>query len=330
MTALIAAAVNQGIGLYDAAIPSSTIAKLVVANNDIWVLTVNITKASILMQYLRIFAGLKTRLCCYSLLLALLPALLWALLRGTLLCTPARKLWSPSTQGTCASAQTYWLSVAGLDIGLDILVLLLPLPCITRLRLPRKQKLNLLAVFTLGFLVCAVSIARLLTVYLVSRAGDHVGSGVWSIIWSSVEANVGIICACLLALKPLLSVLCPRLVEDSQEGIPRHCMRIRQISVAAAGAAWPGDEATLVPDSPVLVRKGSRSEGGGASCSSQRCSTLRTPSTSDAGGMASLGGGRKQSLYLPRPAPVHLEQGQGEEREVVDLLDMLRGAEVGI
>ncbi|GAB1730940.1 hypothetical protein NU195Hw_g4792t1 [Hortaea werneckii] len=272
MTALIAAAVAYGIGTYPSSTTTSTtnstttpstiqntlslITILIVTTNNLWALTVSVTKASILMQYLRIFSNPRVRILCYCLLVALLPAVLWAVLGGTLLCRPVSKLWDPTVGGGgCMSAEKYWLSVAGLDIGLDVLVLVLPLPGIWGLRLPRRQKVALVVVFLLGFFVCAVSVVRLLTVFLVSRTGDLVQSGVWNIIWSAVEANVGIVCACLLALKPLVGRWWPRLVEGSEGEIPEYCMRIRRISMGDEEAcAWPGDEATLVPDNAVEFR----------------------------------------------------------------------------
>ncbi|KAI7279064.1 hypothetical protein KC345_g5563 [Hortaea werneckii] len=218
MTALIAAAVAYGIGTYPSSTTTSstsnsnttspsTIQKtlslitiLIVSTNNLWALTVSVTKASILMQYLRIFSSPALRRTCFVLLAALLPAVLWAVLGGTLLCRPVSKLWDPTVEGGgCMSAEKYWLT------------------------------------------------------------GDLVQSGVWNIIWSAVEANVGIVCACLLALKPLVGRWWPRLVEGSEGEIPEYCMRIRRISMGDEEAcAWPGDEATLVPDSAFTV-KGSRS-----------------------------------------------------------------------
>ncbi|KAI7194824.1 hypothetical protein KC352_g20976 [Hortaea werneckii] len=208
MTALIAAAVAYGIGTYPSTTSSTTtpstiqkplslITILIVSTNNLWALTVSVTKASILMQYLRIFSCPRVRILCYCLLVALLPAVLWAVLGGTLLCRPVSKLWDPTVKGGgCMSAE---------------------------------------------------------------RTGDLVQSGVWNIIWSAVEANVGIVCACLLALKPLVGRWWPRLVEGSEGEIPEYCMRIRRISMGDEEAcAWPGDEATLVPDSS-FTAKGSRS-----------------------------------------------------------------------
>ncbi|KAK1055754.1 hypothetical protein LTR33_014061 [Friedmanniomyces endolithicus] len=269
MLALIATAVHLGIGVaHISPMETATLTNLVIANNDLWALLVNITKASILAQYLRIFSGPRTRALCYLLLATLLPAAAWAVLGGTLLCSPAAKLWNPWLPGHCISAQRYWLSVACTDIGLDFLVLLLPLPAITALHLPRAQKLSLVLVFALGFVVCGVSIARLCTVLLASEAGAYVESGIWAIIWSVVEANVGIICACLLALKPLIGRLWPgsSLVAEggSSEGCvvvpPRYSMRLPDLRTTGGPVGWPsegGSNATTLvsPTTPTSRRK---------------------------------------------------------------------------
>jgi len=243
MTAVIAAEVHEGVGVYHSQAEAIAIAKLVVVNNVLWVLIVNITKASILTQYLRIFCSTTTRTLCYTLLAALLPAASYATFGGIFLCSPTAKVWNPALSGTCHSAQIYWLSVAGLDIGLDFLVLLLPLPTILALRLPARQKAIVVLLFALGFLICVVAVGRLVSVYLAAKAGNYVESGVWAIVWSAVEANVGIMCASLLALKPLVAKLWPRLFE--RRSLPERCLRIAVVNTS--GAKWSASPRPYTP-----------------------------------------------------------------------------------
>jgi len=236
MCGIVAVAVREGIGAYSHGANAAALTKLIVANNNLWAATVNVTKASILMQYLRIFSGRTTRGLCYFLLALLPPAACWAVFGGTFRCHPVAKLWNPHLTGECFSAQMYWQSVAGIDIGLDFLILLLPMPAISALHLPRKQKASMMLVFLLGFFVCAVSVTRLVLVTVTSNRGNFVASGVWAIIWSVVEANVGIICASLLALKPLIGKLFPRFTQERE--VPSHCMRLPAIQAS--------DDTTLV------------------------------------------------------------------------------------
>ncbi|EME82170.1 uncharacterized protein MYCFIDRAFT_6124, partial [Pseudocercospora fijiensis CIRAD86] len=192
---------------------SLAIAKLIVALNTLWSILVNITKASILAQYLRIFDGTWTRRSCYFILFLLLPATAWGIFGGIFLCTPTAKIWDPQIPGHCRSAQTYWSSVAAIDIFLDFWTLVLPMPSIAGLHLPRKQKIATMLAFLLGFVVCIVGVARMATVLATSARGDYILSGVWAIIWSSVQGNISIICASILSLKALVTRMFPRLPQ---------------------------------------------------------------------------------------------------------------------
>lgn len=177
MCAIIGAELNEGLGVYQGGRPidSQHLARLVIINNDLWAVAVNITKASILAQYLRIFSSRTTRICCYILMFMLVPAVCWSVFAGTFLCTPVAKLWKPQLAGHCMDPRQYWLSAAGINIGMDFTVLLLPLPAVTQLRLPRKQKICLVLMFLLGFSVCVISVVRLTTVYILEKTGHLVG-----------------------------------------------------------------------------------------------------------------------------------------------------------
>ena len=177
MCAIIGAELNEGLGVYQGGRPidGQHLAKLVIINNNLWAVAVNVTKASIVAQYLRIFSSRITRFCCYVLLALLVPAVCWSVFGGTFLCAPVAKLWKPQLPGECMDPRSYWLSAAGTNIGIDFAVLILPLPAITQLRLPRKQKMCLVLMFLLGFFVCVVSVIRLATVYSLEKSGRLVG-----------------------------------------------------------------------------------------------------------------------------------------------------------
>lgn len=177
MCAIVGVERNEGLGVYkgNRDIDAQHLAKLVIINNNLWAVAVNVTKASILAQYLRLFSSRSTRFVCYFLLVLLIPVLCWSVFAGTFLCTPVAKLWKPHLPGHCMNPRQYWLSAAAINIGMDFTVLLLPLPAITQLRLPRKQKLCLILMFLLGFFVCVVSVVRLAVVNFLESSGRLVG-----------------------------------------------------------------------------------------------------------------------------------------------------------
>jgi len=177
MCAVVGAEMHEGLGVYKGNRPvdAQHLAKLVIINNNLWAVAVNITKASILAQYLRLFSSRSTRFFCYFLLVLLIPVVCWSVFAGTFLCTPVVKLWKPHLPGRCMDPRQYWLSAAAINIGMDFAVLLFPLPAITQLRLPRKQKICLTLMFLLGFFVCVVSVVRLAVVNFLESTGRLVG-----------------------------------------------------------------------------------------------------------------------------------------------------------
>ncbi|KAI9679146.1 MAG: hypothetical protein M1822_007356 [Bathelium mastoideum] len=152
---------------------------------------------------------------------------MWAVFGGVFLCTPVGKLWQPNVPGWCMNAEHYWLSTAAVNVILDFSVLILPMPKLIMINLPKRQKAALLFVFLLGGFGSIVSLVRLLIVHLEATEGHYVASGIAAITWSAVEANTGIICASLIALKPLFVRFFPRLMLSNEPA--RCCMRLPTI-----------------------------------------------------------------------------------------------------
>lgn len=334
MTVLLAAQVNGGRGVYAGPIDLQSVAKLCIASNVLWILIVNITKASILIQYLRIFSSRCIRIACYAFLTLLVPAACWAIFGGVFLCTPIAKIWNPELPGHCISPERYWLSVSGTDIALDLLILLLPLPSITTLHLPRKQKRGLVVVFTLGFLVCVISVVRMLTVLLSAHGGNYTASAIWAVVWSAVEANVGIICASLLSLKPLVVKYFPAVAVETQ--VPKHSMRIALIP-DEEGRRKPPKRIFWNDEKPSQGSAGSRTAVSTPPSSTRSASTNVTPMSGRIGGPQPLAFGSPQplaemhgirvvepercALMLHRPGTMSLfdmlkeDGGEGEEMD---------------
>lgn len=58
------------------------------------------------------------------------------------------------------------------------------------------------------------------------------GSGAAAVLWSSIEANTGIVCACLLCLKPLIVKMWPSLLSDSRP--PRYNLQLPTLGQSQA------------------------------------------------------------------------------------------------
>ncbi|OGM45087.1 hypothetical protein ABOM_006658 [Aspergillus bombycis] len=177
-----------------------------------------ITKAAILFQYLRIFVTPRMRLACYGLVAFLAIYGAWAFFTGWLVCVPVKKLWDDSVHGFCFNKKALWLSNSAIHIFTDILILLYPMPIVRSLQLPRPQKIALTAVFAVGVLVTVTSILRLQSLLIISQSTDPTYDNPPAAMWSAIECNVAIICACLPVMRPLISRLIPRIFSTRSNG----------------------------------------------------------------------------------------------------------------
>ncbi|KAI2730773.1 hypothetical protein CBS147332_2625 [Penicillium roqueforti] len=108
-------------------------------------------------------------------------------------------------------------SSAVLNMVLDIIVMALPLRQLYGLNLSMKRKSFVICMFSLGIFVTLVSILRLNSlIHFASTTNltwDYVAIG----YWSTIECDVGVICACLPAIRSLLRRISPRFFGDTEQ-----------------------------------------------------------------------------------------------------------------
>ena len=69
------------------------------------------------------------------------------------LCTPRKKIWNPLMQGGhCFSFNAIFQATGVFNVISDFAILILPMPCLWKLRMPLKKKLLMTAIFATGFL----------------------------------------------------------------------------------------------------------------------------------------------------------------------------------
>ncbi|OAQ69796.1 hypothetical protein VFPPC_15487 [Pochonia chlamydosporia 170] len=102
------------------------------------------------------------------------------------------------------------------NITTDIFMLLIPLPCIWSLQLCRPQKIALLGIFALGLFITAISFIRLShTLSLNFKSMDVTWDFTEGMLWTGIEVNAGIVCACLPSLAPMVNFFIYKTVSGS-------------------------------------------------------------------------------------------------------------------
>ncbi|RSH94150.1 hypothetical protein EHS25_003953 [Saitozyma podzolica] len=143
-------------------------------------------------------------------------------------CRPVTAAFS-LTGGTCIDIVALYLSSIPINVLTDLAILLLPLPILTSLRMEFREKVILVATFIVGGFVTIVDVVRI--VYLQealreellvdpsasitanSRPPNFTYYASFSLMWSAVEVSVGIVCCCVVVLKPLVMCVLPRLLH---------------------------------------------------------------------------------------------------------------------
>ncbi|KAJ4353109.1 hypothetical protein N0V95_003643 [Ascochyta clinopodiicola] len=206
--------VMHGLGkhLIDLSAGDSTVAlQMFWASLWIYNLALTTTKVSILVQYVRIFPPRHFRCACYAMLCIVAACGAWGVFGNVFLCYPINFFWDKSVKnGRCMNEYITWFSTAGLNIVQDVIILFLPIRVIRSLQISRSQKKGLITMFALGASAIVVSTVRLYSLDNLANSNDETFDNSDQATLSAVEVNVGIICACLPAMRPLFAVMMPK------------------------------------------------------------------------------------------------------------------------
>lgn len=192
------------------------------------------TKTSILIFYLRLAKNTQIvlRYASWATLAVVNVSGIVLTFMNIFQCSPIHAAWSATVPANtkCIPLLTEFICAAPVNIVTDLAILALPIPVLTGMRLPSRQKTILVLTFTIGIFVTIVDVIR---IYYLQQAIRIVPTGsttdpgsrfggqedfAWnasmSLMWSAVEVNIGMTCACVPTLKPLVVRLLPAMLYD--------------------------------------------------------------------------------------------------------------------
>ncbi|KAL2132730.1 hypothetical protein VTI74DRAFT_3440 [Chaetomium olivicolor] len=183
---------------------------------------INLVKCSILLLYLRLFNIVRWfRYSCWTLLAAVGMYCTGSILVTIFQCRPMIRAFDKDTPGTCIDTAKFWFANAGFSIATDLIILVLPMPLVWKLGVPIAQKIAVMAVFAIGIFATITSCLRVTTLDIFAKSPDNTYN-VANVMWTIVEPNVAIVCACLPVLRPFVVKLFPGLRSKSygSQGTP--------------------------------------------------------------------------------------------------------------
>ncbi|KAE8375727.1 hypothetical protein BDV26DRAFT_294736 [Aspergillus bertholletiae] len=200
----------NGLGSHITMIPQKNLEvymKIGWSNPLVYTTCVAFIKLSILALYKRLFTA-PSMILASNIVAGLV--ILWAVsvcVVGVLLCLPIKKFWDPTVPGSCLDFAQYYYGQQIPNILTDAVLLVMPLKFVWALPISKTQRLLLSGVFVTGCLTLIFDIVRLVAMIDLSRAGPDVTyNQVPVVVWTCIEATVGIIAACLPNLRPLFKL----------------------------------------------------------------------------------------------------------------------------
>lgn len=219
-----------------------------------------VTKISILLFYLKIFPNREIRIACWVLISLNIGYFIAFELVSIFQCSPiegAWRAWDKEFPAKCNNINMQGWMAAVFNIVLDLGTLVLPLRELIRLNLSVRKKVQIMAMFSVGFLYvlssgfpclvislmpcqcyhrqcCSTALVGQLrynpqcyayvetptnacmTLCTDMSSEDYVEVG----YWSTIEVPVGIICACMPAIRSLFSQIFPKVFGSTQRSMP--------------------------------------------------------------------------------------------------------------
>ncbi|KAH7408700.1 hypothetical protein DE146DRAFT_386445 [Phaeosphaeria sp. MPI-PUGE-AT-0046c] len=171
----------------------------------IYYILINTIKISILFFYLRIAAGKRLEILSKCTIGFLATLCTICVICSLAQCIPLHKMWdfTGEVDGRCINDTALFYTSSSINILVDIWILILPVATLLKVRRPRKEKVALVSIFSLGVFSTIASIVRLHAIRIYTESSDPFFDSVPINLWSQVEVNVGILCASIPSLKAL-------------------------------------------------------------------------------------------------------------------------------
>ncbi|KAL5390290.1 hypothetical protein DPSP01_001862 [Paraphaeosphaeria sporulosa] len=182
-------------------------------------IVVCLNKTSVILLYMRIFIGHRFRLLCSCALAIVIGSGIATVFATIFQCVPLERSWNKTVEGKCIDSSAFWIANAVINISTDVIVLALPVHEVIKLQLRLRERIMLHSVFLLGGFVTVTSILRVTAVAnSVHNHKDQTWEFIRRGVWTLIEANLGIICACLIVLRQPLARLCSKVFGATKTG----------------------------------------------------------------------------------------------------------------
>ncbi|KAF2871394.1 hypothetical protein BDV95DRAFT_39967 [Massariosphaeria phaeospora] len=195
----------------------------------LYVVSITLTKISILLFYLRIFPDRSLRhlvhyaiWACVVYGITFIPTIIWQ-------CIPVHYVWhywDGIHKGTCSSATVHlWVSSC-VNILLNIVVICIPLRELSKLSLSWMKRAGIMVLFSGGGFIVIVSIVRIRYLILFEKTNNPTWDYTPIGYWTTIEVHVGVILACLPVFRAFSKRIVSLVKHHRRRNVPSPTRRI--------------------------------------------------------------------------------------------------------
>ncbi|MCJ1476024.1 hypothetical protein MMC13_004688 [Lambiella insularis] len=181
----------------------------------VYVPTIYLTKLSIILQCVKVFAPTKKGIIYWtSQFFIWFNAMFYVaiFLSNIFQCWPVSAAWLPVRESTCINVNFSLIITAAINVLSDFALLILPLYAIWHLHMPRQRKVSISLAFAAGGFACVSSAIRLYFSIIYNHSNDQTYLLIQVLFWSYAEIYSGIIACCI----PLLARFFKHFVEATR------------------------------------------------------------------------------------------------------------------
>ncbi|KAK7533228.1 uncharacterized protein J3D65DRAFT_75560 [Phyllosticta citribraziliensis] len=187
-----------------------------------------LVKQSILILYYRIFIHQRLRMWIKGVAYFVLLDTIITEIVNIFECSNPSRAWDVDEfPRGCINLEAAYFARSATAILTDFVILILPMPVLAKLQIPKRRRAAVIGIFLIGSLSLCASIARLIAIYDWSVSSDPPYTAIWILLWSHIEVQVAICTACAITLRPIFR-------KVTSLGEPSHSSRSRSTKSSQA------------------------------------------------------------------------------------------------
>ncbi|AEO60045.1 hypothetical protein MYCTH_2308849 [Thermothelomyces thermophilus ATCC 42464] len=126
--------------------------KCILAFPIIWNFTICLSKLSVLFMYANVIPVPRMKIACRVVGLLIILWNTGGILGALLLCRPIAKNWDKTIPGTCGDNRLFYIWLGIINVIVEAVILLLPVPFILRLQMKTFKKVVVVGMFSVGWM----------------------------------------------------------------------------------------------------------------------------------------------------------------------------------